>query len=219
MPFVFNPPHSSPRGTTPTPPPRRCAISDTLLQPSRFTHHHRVLHAVLLDEEGWFVLSDLVRLLGRYLGGRAQRRCVTGRRGRWRRRNSASACSPSAMCWSGTWMPTSGGSPGSMTNATGHARIAWSASPGSTPCSGSQCPARREACAVGSAARCCHACAASPANATPQRAVLHWKTAEIDTLHWQGRDLDPLSDCPTSSKSTPADPGLTPSYALKGVRA
>ncbi|QDR36304.1 phage antirepressor, partial [Pseudomonas aeruginosa] len=26
-------------------------MSDTLLQPSRFTHHHRVLHAVLLDEE------------------------------------------------------------------------------------------------------------------------------------------------------------------------
>lgn len=24
-------------------------------------------------------------------------------------------------------------------------------------------------------------------NATPQRAVLHWKTAEIDTLHWQGK--------------------------------
>ncbi|KAJ19279.1 hypothetical protein M004_25900, partial [Pseudomonas aeruginosa M10] len=46
-------------------------MSDTLLQPSRFTHHHRVLRAVLLDEEGWFVLSDLVRLLGRYLGGRA----------------------------------------------------------------------------------------------------------------------------------------------------
>ncbi|HFT7948401.1 TPA: hypothetical protein ACGR77_005905 [Pseudomonas aeruginosa] len=46
-------------------------MSDTLLQPSRFTHHHRVLHAVLLDEEGWFVLSDLVRLLGRYLGGRS----------------------------------------------------------------------------------------------------------------------------------------------------
>ncbi|MFG9942287.1 hypothetical protein ACG3RN_13800 [Pseudomonas aeruginosa] len=36
-------------------------MSDTLLHPSRFTHHHRVLHAVLLDEEGWFVLSDLVR--------------------------------------------------------------------------------------------------------------------------------------------------------------
>ncbi|HCF2637843.1 TPA: phage antirepressor [Pseudomonas aeruginosa] len=46
-------------------------MSDALLHPSRFTHHHRVLRAVLLDEEGWFVLSDLVRLLGRYLGGRA----------------------------------------------------------------------------------------------------------------------------------------------------
>lgn len=32
-------------------------MSDTLPHPSRFTHHHRVLHAVLLDEEGWFVLS------------------------------------------------------------------------------------------------------------------------------------------------------------------
>lgn len=46
-------------------------MSDALLHPSRFTHHHRVLRAVLLDEEGWLVLSDLVRLLGRYLGGRA----------------------------------------------------------------------------------------------------------------------------------------------------
>ncbi|QDR30409.1 phage antirepressor, partial [Pseudomonas aeruginosa] len=25
-------------------------MSDTLLHPSRFTHHHRVLRAVLLDE-------------------------------------------------------------------------------------------------------------------------------------------------------------------------
>ena len=101
------------------------------------------------------------------------------------------------MRWSGIWTPISGGSPGSMTNATGHARTAWSASPGSTLCSGSQCLARREACAVGSAARCCHACAASPTpNATPQRAVLHWKTAEIDTLHWQGKTWIPLSDCP-----------------------
>ncbi|MDF5997455.1 hypothetical protein P4050_00010 [Pseudomonas aeruginosa] len=33
-------------------------------------------------------------------------------------------------------------------------------------------------------------------NATPQRAVLHWKTAEIDTLHWQGKTWIPLSDCP-----------------------
>ncbi|HBO2123795.1 TPA: hypothetical protein ACUT6E_003228 [Pseudomonas aeruginosa] len=46
-------------------------MSDAPLHYSRFTHHHRVLRAVLLDEEGWFVLSDLVRLLGRYLGGRA----------------------------------------------------------------------------------------------------------------------------------------------------
>lgn len=92
-----------------------------------------------------------------------RRRCVTRRRGRWRRRNSASACSPSAMRWSGIWTPISGGSPGSMTNATGHARTAWSASPGSTLCSGSQRLARHGVCAVGSAARCCHACAASPA--------------------------------------------------------
>lgn len=28
------------------------------------------------------------------------------------------------------------------------------------------------------------------------RAVLHWKTAEIDTLHWQGKTWIPLSDCP-----------------------
>ncbi len=46
-------------------------MSDAPLHYSRFTHHHRVLRAVLLDEEGWFVLSDLARLLGRYLGGRA----------------------------------------------------------------------------------------------------------------------------------------------------
>ncbi|HCI7109066.1 TPA: phage antirepressor, partial [Pseudomonas aeruginosa] len=25
---------------------------------------------------------------------------------------------------------------------------------------------------------------------------LHWKTAEIDTLHWQGKTWIPLSDCP-----------------------
>ncbi len=72
-----------------------------------------------------------------------------------------------------------------MTNATGHARIAWSASPGSTLCSGSQClsvlPRLRSQ---------------SRPNATPQRAVLHWKTAEIDTLHWQGKTWIPLSDCP-----------------------
>ena len=207
MPFVFNPPHSSPRGTTPTPPPRRCAMSDTLLHPSRFTHHHRVLHAVLLDEEGWFVLSDLVRLLGRYLGGRRRRRCVTRRRGRWRRRHSASACSPSAMCWNGTWMPTSGGSPGSMTNATGHARIAWSASPGSTLCSGSQCLARREACAVGSAARCCHACAASPApTPRPSAPCCTGKPPRSTPCTGKARPGSPLRLPPTPRQPTPADP-------------
>ncbi|NQA98397.1 hypothetical protein DZ922_006600, partial [Pseudomonas aeruginosa] len=33
-------------------------------------------------------------------------------------------------------------------------------------------------------------------HATPQRAMLRWKTAEIDTLHWQGKTWIPLSDCP-----------------------
>lgn len=35
-------------------------MSDTLLQPSRFTHHHRVLRAVLLDEEGWIDRKSVV---------------------------------------------------------------------------------------------------------------------------------------------------------------
>ncbi|MDF5828455.1 phage antirepressor [Pseudomonas aeruginosa] len=37
-------------------------------------------------------------------------------------------------------------------------------------------------------------------NATPQRAVLHWKTAEIDTLHWQGKTWIPLLRLPPTPR-------------------
>ncbi|MEM5617231.1 hypothetical protein AAHB60_04515 [Pseudomonas aeruginosa] len=52
MPFVFQPTPFIPSRHDTNTTSRRCAMSDTLLHPSRFTHHHRVLHAVLLDEEG-----------------------------------------------------------------------------------------------------------------------------------------------------------------------
>ena len=197
MPFVFNPPHSSPRGTTPTPPPGGApyltpsstpAVSPTTIGSCTPCCWMRKAGSCSPTWYGCWAVT---------WAGLPAALC-DGRRG-WRRRHSASACSPSAMCWNGTWMPTSGGSPGSMTNATGHARIAWSASPGSTLCSGSQCLARREACAVGSAARCCHACAASPAqrHAPARRAALENRRDRHPALARQ--DLDPLSDCPNSS--------------------
>ncbi len=210
MPFVF-PPYSSPRGTTPTPPPRRCAMSDapstTAVSPTTIGS---CAPCCWMRKAGscsptWYGCWAVTWAVGR------RRRCVTRRRGRWRRRNSASACSPSAMRWSGIWTPISGGSPGSMTNATGHARTAWSASPGSTLCSGSQRLARHGVCAVGSAARCCHACAASPAP-TPRparRAALENRRDRHPALARQ--DLDPpLRLPPTPRQPTPADPGLTP---------
>ena len=99
----------------------------------------------------------------------------------------------------GTWMPISGGSPGSMTNATGRQdclvsesglyALLWLAVPGAARSlrrwvSGSVLPRLRSQ---------------SRPNATPQRAVLHWKTAEIDTLHWQGKTWIPSPTAPTSS--------------------
>ncbi len=153
--------------------------------------------------------------------GRRQR-CVTRRRGRWRRRNSASACSPSVMRWSGIWTPISGGSPGSMTNATGHARTAWSASPGSMPCSGSPCPARRGAGFAPLGQRFGAATPAQPgppqSHAPARRAALENRRDRHPALARQ--DLDPpLRLPPPPRQPTPADPGLTPPHALKGVRA
>lgn len=149
-----------------------------------------------------------------------RRRCVTRRRGRWRRRHSASACSPSAMCWNGTWMPTSGGSPGSMTNATG---------PPGLP--GQRVRALRSALAR-SAWRGARLAplgqrlgAATPAQPVPpqrhapaRRAALENRRDRHPALARQ--DLDPpLRLPPTPRQPTPADPGLTPPHALKGVRA
>ncbi|HGE6961248.1 TPA: Bro-N domain-containing protein [Pseudomonas aeruginosa] len=159
-------------------------MSDTLLHPSRFTHHHRVLHAVLLDEEGWFVLSDLVRLLGRYLGGRAP----AEQRERLFVLCHALERHLDADQWRLAWLHDERHGPRQdcLVSESGLYALLWLAVPGAARglrrwVSGSVLPRLRSQ---------------SRPNATPQRAVLHWKTAEIDTLHWQGKTWIPLCDCP-----------------------
>ncbi|MBG4120840.1 Bro-N domain-containing protein [Pseudomonas aeruginosa] len=172
-------------------------MSDTLLHPSRFTHHHRVLHAVLLDEEGWFVLSDLVRLLGRYLGGRAP--AAVCDEAPWPLATTEQRERLFTLChvlerhldadqWRLAWLHDERHGPRQdcLVSESGLYALLWLAVPGAARglrrwVSGSVLPRLRSP---------------SRPNATPQRAVLHWKTAEIDTLHWQGKTWIPLSDCP-----------------------
>ncbi|HCD6621590.1 TPA: Bro-N domain-containing protein [Pseudomonas aeruginosa] len=172
-------------------------MSDALLHPSRFTHHHRVLRAVLLDEEGWFVLSDLARLLGRYLGGRepvalcdeAPLPLATAEQ----RERLFALCHAlerhlDTDQWRLAWLHDERHGPRQdcLVSESGLYALLWLAVPGAARglrrwVSGSVLPRLRSQ--------------AHP-NATPQRAVLHWKTAEIDTLHWQGKTWIPLCDCP-----------------------
>ena len=166
-------------------------MSDALLHPSRFTHHHRVLRAVLLDEEGWFVLSDLVRLLGRYLGGRA----------------------PAALCDEAPW-PLATAAQREHLFALCHAlerhldtdqwRLAWLHDERHGP---------RQDCLVSESGLYALLWLAVPGAA---RSLRRWVSGSVLAR----QDLDPpLRLPPTPRQPTPADPGLTPPHALKGVRA
>lgn len=129
---------------------------------SRFTHHHRVLRAVLLDEEGWFVLSDLVRLLGRYLGCRAPAALCD--EAPWPLATAEQRERLFALChalerhldtdqWRLAWLHDERHGPRQdcLVSESGLYALLWLAVPGAA-----------RVCAAGSAARYCHACAARP---------------------------------------------------------
>ncbi|MDF5955296.1 phage antirepressor [Pseudomonas aeruginosa] len=175
-------------------------MSDALLHPSRFTHHHRVLRAVLLDEEGWFVLSDLVRLLGRYLGGRAPAALCD--EAPWPLATAEQRERLFALChalerhldtdqWRLAWLHDERHGPRQdcLVSESGLYALLWLAAPGAA-----------RVCAVGSAARCCHACAASPApTPRPSAPCCTGKPPRSTPCTGKARPGSPSATAPNSS--------------------
>ncbi len=146
-------------------------LHDEILIPTLFTRHRRQLRALLLDDEPWFVLNDLARLINRVpLDERAPRNLdpdqlqpALGAR--------QQGASTSASCWSATvastallifyYHPENGGI------------RRW--------ISREVIPRLREE--------------RHPNTLRPYRDVLHWQERPLEVLHWQGRTWLDASEC------------------------
>jgi len=145
-------------------------LHDEILIPTLFTRHRRQLRALLLDDEPWFVLNDLARLINRVpLDERAPRNLdpdqlqpawVRDSRGEYQRELLVSDCGVYALLIF-YYHPENG----SIRRWISREVI----------------PRLREE--------------RHPNALRPYRDVLHWQERPLEVLHWQGRTWLDASEC------------------------
>lgn len=151
---------------------------DEILIPSLFTRHRRQLRALLLDDEPWFVLNDLARLINRVpLDERAPRNLdpdqlqpawVRDSRGEYRRELLVSDCGVYALLIF-YYHPENSGI------------RRW--------ISREVIPRLREA--------------QRPDALRPYRDVVQWQACPLEVLRWQGKAWVHLGDCPVLPQARP----------------